>query len=88
MLALTVSRNRVLRGIIWQSWRVASWPERVLRAAGILWGLGFVMLVALGFPSFLSLGFNPWFFIPLIILIGLGGQLALFAASVLSVRRR
>jgi hypothetical protein len=88
MLALNVSKNRVLRGIIWQSWRVASWPERVLRAAALFWSLGFVMLIALDGPNLIRLGFKPWFPIPFVFLIGIGGQLVLFASWVLSVRRR
>ena len=70
-------------------WSLMSPIERVLRVMGLIWTLGFVLLMIVSGPSLIRWGgLNPWFPIPAALLILVAGQVVLMAGIAFSARRR
>ena len=83
-----VWKNPVARQRIRLRWNLMSPTERVLRALGLIWTLGFFGLMLLNGPSMVRWGFQLWFPIPPAFVIVIVGQLLLMAGIAFSVRRR
>jgi hypothetical protein len=88
LMFVRFSRNRFLRERIWQEWRAASRQERLLRILALAWSMGVILLVVFAGPTLLTLGFQRWFPMPPVLLVGVGGQVALLAAVAFSTSRR
>jgi hypothetical protein len=85
---LRLSRDRLLRELIQQTWRTASVPERVLRTVMSAWSLGFLLVIMVGCAGLWHWESGPWFILPAVLLIAIVGQIVLGTAAALSIRPR
>jgi hypothetical protein len=88
ILIFKLRKDRTMRNRIRQDWKVARWPERLLRIVTLAWLFGTFLVLGLGDWELAKWGFRIWFPIPPALLLWFAVTLSLYAAMAMSTSRR